>query len=91
MRFNKHFRVILPLAVLLFVAAARVDVGVMVGAPPPPPPPGVIVGPVGIAPGPGYVWVPGHYMQPRRGYHWAPDHYVQRGPHYRYVPGHWVR
>ena len=48
-------------AALWLTAAARVDLGVAVGTPPPPPPPGVVVGPVGVAPAPGYVWVPGYW------------------------------
>ena len=43
------------------VAAARVDLGIAVGTTPPPPPPAAVVTPVVPAPGPGYVWVPGHY------------------------------
>jgi WXXGXW repeat (2 copies) len=62
MRFNRLLAVIVLLSGLLFIAAARVDLGIAVGAPPPPPPPpAVVVGPVGIAPGPGYVWVPGYW------------------------------
>ncbi len=61
----KSERRLLLLAVLVaalwLIAAGRVDLGVAVVAPPPPPPPGVIVGPVGLPPAPGYVWVPGYW------------------------------
>ena len=63
--YMKSKKRLLALAVLVatlgLTAAARVDLGVAVGTPPPPPPPGVIVGPVGVAPAPGYVWVPGYW------------------------------
>jgi len=39
-------------------AFARVDVGISVGGPPPPP---RVVGAVGVAPGPGYVWTNGYW------------------------------
>jgi hypothetical protein len=44
----------------LLFSAAHVDLGIAVGSAPPPPP-AVAVGPVGVAPGPGYVWVPGYW------------------------------
>jgi hypothetical protein len=61
MKFTKALTVIsLLIAVLLTMAAARVDLGIAVGGPPPPPPV-TAVAPVGVAPAPGYVWVPGHW------------------------------
>src|ERR1700694_4435073 len=57
------------------VPAAHVNFGISVGTPPPPPPV-VVTGPVGVAPGPGYVWVPGHWD-------WVGDRWV-------WVEGAWV-
>lgn len=48
-------------AVLILAAARVVDVGIAVGAPPPPPPVAVVTTPTVVAPGPEYVWVPGHW------------------------------
>jgi hypothetical protein len=45
----------------LFIAAARVDLGIAVGTPPPPPPATAVITPVGPAPGPEYIWVPGYW------------------------------
>jgi hypothetical protein len=59
----------------------------------PPPPPVARVEPVPAAPGPTYVWVPGHWAWrgPRRGYIWIPGYYaVPVQPGYAWVPGHWV-
>ena len=67
----------LPVLVLLLVptfspAAAHVDLGVVVGTPPPPPPATVVAGPVGVAPGPGYVWVNGYWNWVNGGWVWVP-------------------
>jgi WXXGXW repeat (2 copies) len=61
MKRNRLLPATVFLAGFLSIGAARVDLGLVVGAPPPPPPPGVVVAPVGVAPGPGYVWVPGYW------------------------------
>ncbi len=55
-------------------------------APPPP-----IVETVVVAPGPGYVWVPGYYRWSGTAYVWVPGAWV-RPPRPRavWVPGHWV-
>ena len=63
------------LAAFLTLAAAHVDFGIAVGSPPPPPPP-VVAGPVGVAPGPDYVWVPGYWD-------WAGGQWV-------WVDGKWI-
>jgi hypothetical protein len=83
------------------IAFARVDVGITVGGPPPPP---RVVGPVGVAPGPGYVWtngywnwsggtwvwVGGNWIVPPRGHHvWVEPSYHPYQGHYHYHPGHW--
>jgi hypothetical protein len=69
-----------------------------------PPPPQVEV--VGVAPGPGYiwlggywnweggrhVWVPGRWDVPPRGYHtWVAHRWVPYRGGYRLAPGHWAR
>jgi hypothetical protein len=61
MKLTKRFTIAAGFfAVLLTLAASRVDLGIAVGSPPPPPPTAVVT-PVGVAPGPGYVWVPGYW------------------------------
>jgi hypothetical protein len=82
-------------------AFARVDVGITVGGPPPPP---RVVGPVGVAPGPGYVWtngywnwgggswvwVGGNWVVPPHGHRvWVEPYYHPYQGHYHYHPGHW--
>src|SRR5262245_41247513 len=67
-------------------------------APPPPtvvvaaapPPPRVEVIPV--APGPTYVWAPGHWQWNRSTFYWVSGRYVAR-PYQkaRWTPDHWVR
>jgi WXXGXW repeat (2 copies) len=44
-----------------------------------------------VAPGPGYVWVAGHWAWRRRGYVWRPGHWVvPAAPGYVWAPGHWA-
>ncbi len=69
-------------------------------APPPPPgrvyvvrrPPPARVEAVTVAPGPGYVWVGGHWRWDRQDYAWVPGHWIapERG-HRHWVAGHWAR
>ena len=77
--------------------------GVVVGPPPPEP----FYGPVGVAPGPDYVWMGGYYdlngsrwvwrqghwgHPPRRGYTYVRPRWEERGHgHYRFHQGHWQR
>lgn len=62
MKLPKAFAVIALLFVILMsLAATHVNLGIAVGSPPPPPPPDAVVTPVGVAPVPGYVWVPGYW------------------------------
>ena len=72
----------------------------VVVAGPPPPPPGEYIP---ASPGPGYVWIHGHYLWRNGQYVWAPGHYaVRRGgavwvegryenrpEGYVWVEGHW--
>ena len=83
-------------------ARVGVDVGISVGGPPPPP---RVVGPVGVAPGPGYVWtngywdwrggtwgwVDGHWAVPPHGHHvWVePYYHPYGGGAYHYHRGYW--
>ena len=77
MKLNKTlFAVAALLIATAFVAAARVDLGIAVGTPPPPPPAAYVAGPVGVPPGPGYVWVDGYW-------NWVGGRWV-------WVPGAWV-
>src|SRR5581483_9549878 len=68
---------LLTMAFALGVSAsawARVDVGIRVGVMPPPP---RVVGVVGVAPGPGYVWTNGYWD-------WSGGRWV-------WVEGRWLR
>lgn len=85
------------------LAFGRVDVGISVGAPPPPPQ--VVAGPIGVAPGPGYVWtngywdwnggrwvwVGGRWAVPPHGHRiWVEPYYHPYGEgHYHYHRGYW--
>jgi len=75
--------------------------GVTVGPPAP-----LIYGPVGVAPGPGYVWTDGFYVWDGGGWRWRDGRwarrpyprarwihprYERRGHGYRMYPGHWDR
>lgn len=76
--------------------------GVVIGPPPPPP----AYGPVGYAPGPGYVWTDGFYdlrgnnwvweggrwaRPPHPGAVWVKPYWEPHGRHYRFHRGHWRR
>ena len=59
----------------------------------PPPAPAPVVEQVPPQPGPGYVWVEGHWAwRPRFArYAWVPGHWVvPESPGAVWVPGHWV-
>lgn len=44
-----------------------------------------------VAPGPRFIWEPGHWVWSGHGYAWAGGRYVQRRPNYRnYHPGRWA-
>ena len=61
----------------------------VVATPPPAPPVRVEVAPP--APGPAYVWVPGHWRWHRRGYVWVPGSWaVPAQSGFVWVPGHWA-
>jgi hypothetical protein len=65
-------------------AAVRVYVHV---APPAPP-----VEVVGVAPGPGHVWIAGFHRWDGRAYVWVPGHWVARPrPRAHWVPGRWAK
>jgi hypothetical protein len=70
----------------------------------PAPPPPRVVGAIGYAPGPGYVWmdgfwdlrgsrwtwVDGRWGRPPRGRNaWVADRWERHGEHWRYYRGHW--
>ena len=54
-------------------------------------PPAPIVETRVVAPGPGYVWIPGYHTWDGRAYVWRPGHW-DRGPRAsaRWVPARWV-
>jgi WXXGXW repeat (2 copies) len=53
-----------------------------------PPPPHVEA--VVVAPGPGFVWIPGYYRWDGSVYVWVPGHYERRPrPRAVWVPAHW--
>jgi hypothetical protein len=90
---SRHgLRDVLVGAALLALAGCVVEPPVVVHEPPPPPATRVEVVPA--SPGPGYVWVPGHWAWrgPRRGYVWVPGRYAMpAGPGYVWIPGHWAQ
>jgi hypothetical protein len=55
-------------------------------------PPAPIVEARVVAPGPGYIWVPGYYVWNGAAYAWRPGRW-ERAPRARavWVPGRWVR
>jgi hypothetical protein len=54
------------------------------------PPPPVRVGVVGVAPGPGYVWVAGHWVRPPRvGVGWVSPRYVHTNGGWVFRKGYW--
>ena len=56
----------------------------------PRPPPQVIVEQMPPAPGPAFVWQPGHWRWNGHDYFWVPGHYVERPRHVReWVAPHW--
>ena len=66
----------------LLVGSASAQIVVRIG--PPPPPRHEFVP---VAPGRGYVWVPGFHQYDGRAYVWVPGHYVMPPhPHARWVP-----
>jgi hypothetical protein len=72
----KNFLAMVTIVVGTSVAAsgAHVDVGIAVGTAPPPP---VVESvPVGVAPGPGYVWVNGYWDWVGGSWVWVPGRWV---------------
>ncbi|HEV2176977.1 MAG TPA: hypothetical protein VGW33_07220 [Terriglobia bacterium] len=60
---------------------------VYVGTPPPP----AVVERVGVAPGPGFVWIAGYQSWNGSAYVWVPGRWERRPPRrHGWVPGHWV-
>jgi len=68
------------------------------------PPPPVSTTVIGVAPGPGYVWIPGYHrwngaryvwvggrwmLPPRPGVVWVAPHWAARPGGYVFVAGHW--
>lgn len=93
--------VLLGASALVGCGGSYYSAGVVVGPPPPP-----LYGPVGYAPGPGYVWTDGFYdlrggrwvwvggrwaRPPRPNYVWVKPYWEQRGRAYRFHQGHWRR
>jgi hypothetical protein len=102
MRLKRAVAIVTLLVGISLVASARVGVGIVVGTAPPPP--AVVAGPVGVAPGPGYVWIDGYWdwvggtwvwvpgtwvLPPRPRAVWVGPVYRHDHDHYRYYRGHW--
>jgi WXXGXW repeat (2 copies) len=84
---------ILPVALALILSAAGCahrTRRVIVYVPGPPPPPVHEV--IAVAPGAGYVWIPGYHRWSGSSYVWVGGHYELRPRGRRYwVPGRWAR
>lgn len=92
---------VLAASALLAGCAPHAYVAAYVPGPPPSP---YVVGAVGYAPGPGYVWADGFWdlrggrwvwaegywaRPPHPHAYWVPAHWVQRNHGWRRVEGHW--
>lgn len=86
---NTHLRILAASLALIasLACAGTMSLGV-VYAERRPPPDRVEV--IVASPGPGFVWVRGHWGWERDDYYWIPGRWVrvERGYH-RWVPGHW--
>jgi hypothetical protein len=79
------------------IVAALLMAGCVVASPPPrrvvvtpPPAPALPAEAIPPSPGPGYVWVAGHWAWTGNGYAWQPGfRAVLAQPGYVWVPGHW--
>lgn len=72
----------------LLTGCAEPRRGYLVRVPPPPP---RAVGVVGYAPGPGYVWIDGHWDWRGRSWYWAPGRWaLPPRPNATWVPGRWT-
>ncbi len=60
----------------------------VVFAPGPPPAPRTEV--VGVAPGPEFFWIAGHYYWSGGAYLWYPGRWEHRRPGHMWIGGHWV-
>jgi len=85
-RISRAFRITLVALLPLAFACGPPPGAFFVSAPPPPP----RVEVRGTIPGPGYVWIEGHYAWIDRQYVWREGSW-RRPPrsHARWVPGHW--
>ncbi len=96
-------RVSLLVGALLLAAGLANAAQVVIRVRPPAP---VRVGVVGVAPGPGYVWIDGYHeyrrnryvwvegrwaRPPHRNWAWVPAHYRPVRGGWMFVPGHWRR
>lgn len=95
---KKFFSIAIFALALTATGANAAEIFVRIG--PPRPPREVMV----MRPGPGYVWVPGHYrwaghrhtwergywvMPPRHRTHWVPGYWTPRRGGYVWIEGYW--
>lgn len=100
LKMNRKLTLLLLLVMTILMFAACGGGYAYVRVPPPPPRYGII----GVAPGPGFVWVDGFWdwrggnwfwvdgrwqRPPRARASWVPAHWVRTGRGYKLVPGHW--
>ncbi len=95
--------VVAPLPPPGYPATVGPGPGAVVIAPQAPPP--VVVEPMLVAPGPGYIWIEGywswtgghhvwtrgHWAAPRSGYHWVPRQWTHGPGGWHQHGGHWAR
>ncbi len=86
----KPARFLLPAVLLASAALSGCAAEAYYDVPAPPPPP--VAGPVGPAPGPGYVWIDGFYNLRRRSWMWVPGYWVRPPyPHAVWEKPRWER
>lgn len=102
MQYRSTLLALVSSALLGIAGCGHGYVGVSVGPPVAP----YVVGPVGMAPGPNYVWTDGYWnleggnwrwrqgawvIPPRGRRHWEGDRWERHGNGYRFHRGHWRR